>query len=68
MAARDLTGDRSDEAAPAGDDAAGPGPVVAPFGSWSSPIRIDDLVGEVVRLGEPWIDGDDDLLAGGPSD
>ena len=30
-----------------------------PYGSWPSPIRIDDLVGDVVRLGEPWIDGDD---------
>jgi dipeptidyl aminopeptidase/acylaminoacyl peptidase len=34
-------------------------PTVAPYGSWRSPIRIDDLVTEVVRLGEPWIDGDD---------
>ncbi len=30
-----------------------------PYGSWPSPIRVEDLVGEVVRLGEPWIDGDD---------
>jgi len=37
--------------------AAGPTPL--PFGSWPSPIRIDDLVGDVVRLSEPWIDGDD---------
>ena len=34
-------------------------PAVAPFGSWVSPIRIDDVVGDVVGLGEPWIDGDD---------
>jgi dipeptidyl aminopeptidase/acylaminoacyl peptidase len=30
-----------------------------PYGSWPSPIRIDDIIGEVVRLSEPWIDGDD---------
>ena len=30
-----------------------------PYGSWPSPIRIEDIVGEVVRLSEPWIDGDD---------
>lgn len=34
-------------------------PTIAPYGSWSSPIRIDDLVSEAVRLGEPWVDGDD---------
>jgi len=58
VAARDLTGDPVDAAAPPADDGAG-GPAVAPFGSWSSSIRIEDLVGEVVRLGEPQIDGDD---------
>ena len=36
-----------------------PPPTVAPYGSWRSQIRIDDVVGDVVRLGEPWIDGDD---------
>src|SRR5689334_19262179 len=35
------------------------GPVERPYGSWASPIRIDDLVGGIVRLSEPWIDGDD---------
>jgi dipeptidyl aminopeptidase/acylaminoacyl peptidase len=35
------------------------GPVALPYGSWPSPIRIDDIVGDVVRLSEPWIDGDD---------
>ena len=35
------------------------GPVTLPYGSWPSPIRIDDLVGDVVRLSDPWIDGDD---------
>ena len=35
------------------------GPPTLPYGSWPSPIRIDDLVGEVVRLSDPWVDGDD---------
>jgi dipeptidyl aminopeptidase/acylaminoacyl peptidase len=30
-----------------------------PYGSWPSPIRIDDLLGDTVHLGEPWIDGDE---------
>ena len=34
-------------------------PAVAPYGSWSSPLRVDDVVGDVIGLGEPWIDGDD---------
>ncbi|HEX5147471.1 MAG TPA: prolyl oligopeptidase family serine peptidase [Candidatus Limnocylindrales bacterium] len=37
----------------------GPEPTVAPFGSWASPIRIDDVVSDVIGLNEPWIDGDD---------
>jgi dipeptidyl aminopeptidase/acylaminoacyl peptidase len=48
--------------APVGNEAPGEvasGPTVAPFGSWASPIRIDDLVADVVWLAEPWIDGDD---------
>lgn len=36
-----------------------PPPTVAPYGSWRSHIRIDDVVSDVVRLAEPWIDGDD---------
>ncbi len=36
-----------------------PEPVVAPYGAWRSPIRIEDVVGDVITLGEPWIDGDD---------
>ena len=32
---------------------------VAPFGAWRSPIRIEDVVGDVIALAEPWIDGDD---------
>ncbi len=30
-----------------------------PYGSWPSPIRIDDLLGDTVGLSEPWIDGDE---------
>ncbi|MFL5675703.1 MAG: S9 family peptidase [Chloroflexota bacterium] len=45
MAARDVTD--------------GPEPTIAPYGSWRSQIRIEDVVGDVVRLSEPWIDGDD---------
>src|SRR6187399_443400 len=33
--------------------------VVAPYGAWRSPIRIEDVVGDVIQLAEPWIDGDD---------
>ena len=46
----------------ASTDGLGPaanGPTPLPYGSWPSPIRIDDLVGESVTLGDPWIDGDD---------
>jgi len=32
---------------------------IAPFGAWRSLVRIEDVVGDVVVLGEPWIDGDD---------
>ena len=35
------------------------GPVVLPYGSWPSPIRVDDIVGDLVRLSDPWIDGED---------
>ena len=28
-------------------------PSVLPFGAWPSPIRIEDLLGDSVRLGEP---------------
>jgi dipeptidyl aminopeptidase/acylaminoacyl peptidase len=34
-------------------------PTVLPFGAWPSPIRLEDLLGDTVRLGEPWIDGDE---------
>ena len=32
---------------------------VAPYGTWRSPIRIEDVVGDVIVLSEPWVDGDD---------
>ena len=35
------------------------GPITLPYGSWPSPIQLDDLVGGVVRLSDPWVDGDD---------
>jgi dipeptidyl aminopeptidase/acylaminoacyl peptidase len=35
------------------------GAAVLPYGSWPSPIRVDDIVGDVVRLSDPWVDGDD---------
>ena len=35
------------------------GPVTLPYGSWPSPIRVDDIVGGAVRLSDPWVDGDD---------
>ena len=35
------------------------GPIAQPYGSWTSPIRVDDIVGDLVRLSDPWIDGDD---------
>jgi dipeptidyl aminopeptidase/acylaminoacyl peptidase len=34
-------------------------PVTAPYGSWRSPIEIELVAGSAVRLGEPWLDGDD---------
>jgi dipeptidyl aminopeptidase/acylaminoacyl peptidase len=34
-------------------------PAVAPYGTWASPIRIDDVVGDLIGLAEPWLDGDD---------
>ncbi len=42
---------------------------VAPFGAWRSPIRLEDVVGDVIVLAEPWIDGDDVFwLEGRPSE
>ena len=34
-------------------------PAIARHGAWTSPIRIEDVVGGVVGLAEPWLDGDD---------
>lgn len=34
-------------------------PVEAPFGSWPSPIRVEDIVSESVAIGEVRVDGDD---------
>lgn len=51
MATRDLSASDAPEAVQ--------GPIEAPYGSWSSAIRVEDLVADVVRLAEPWIDGDD---------
>jgi dipeptidyl aminopeptidase/acylaminoacyl peptidase len=34
-------------------------PTIAPYGAWQSMIRIEDVVSDVVLLGEPWVDGDD---------
>ena len=34
-------------------------PTIAPYGSWTSSIRVEDVVGDVIGLVEPWIDGDD---------
>jgi dipeptidyl aminopeptidase/acylaminoacyl peptidase len=42
---------------PATTDA--PEPIVAPYGSWASPITIDSLAGSSRSLSEAWIDGDD---------
>ena len=40
-----------------------------PHGSWPSPLRIDDLLGDTVRLSEPWIDGDEAYwIEGRPAD
>lgn len=44
-------------------------PTIAPYGAWASPIRIEDVVGDVIGLSEPWIDGDDTYwLEGRPSE
>ena len=33
--------------------------LVAPFGSWQSPIDIELVAGSAIALAEPWLDGDD---------
>ena len=52
--------ERPEEHPPTERDASGP--TTLPYGSWPSPIRIEDLVGDVVRLSDPWLDGDQWLL------
>ena len=34
-------------------------PPTVPYGAWPSAIRIDDVLVESVRVGDPWVDGDD---------
>ena len=42
---------------------------IAPFGTWRSAIRIEDVVGDVVVFGEPQVDGNDVFwLEGRPSE
>jgi dipeptidyl aminopeptidase/acylaminoacyl peptidase len=36
-----------------------PDRTIAPYGAWHSHVHIEDVVGDVILLGEPWIDGDD---------
>ena len=36
-----------------------PEPLVAPYGSWKSPITADEIVRGLVGLTQPWIDDDD---------
>jgi dipeptidyl aminopeptidase/acylaminoacyl peptidase len=42
---------------------------VAPYGSWTSPIRVDDVIGGAIAFGEVWVDGADIFwLEGRPSE
>jgi dipeptidyl aminopeptidase/acylaminoacyl peptidase len=34
-------------------------PLTIPYGAWPSPIRVDDVLTESIRLTDPWVDGDD---------
>ena len=44
-------------------------PPSVPYGAWPSPIRIDDVLAESIRLNDPWVDGDDVYwLEGRPSE
>src|SRR6186713_918150 len=65
----------TDTTQPAIDDVAAPAPAAPtraqtlPYGSWPSPIGPEDLVSNAIRLGEPWIDGDDTFwLEGRPAE
>ena len=33
--------------------------IVAPYGSWRSPIAVEEVVEQAVLVSEPWLDGDD---------
>ena len=59
-----MTEDQPEPPEPPGQDAATAaeaetGPLVLPYGTWPSTIRVEDLVSEAVRLDQPWVDGDD---------
>jgi len=54
-----MSDDTLDQAPPAATAEPPSGPTVLPYGSWPSPIRVDDLLVDAVRLGQPWVDGDD---------
>ena len=42
-----------------GEDLGAASPLVAPYGSWESPIEVELVAGTAVGLSEPWTDGDD---------
>ncbi len=42
-----------------GEDLGAASPLVAPFGSWESPIEVELVAGTAIGLSEPWTDGDD---------
>jgi dipeptidyl aminopeptidase/acylaminoacyl peptidase len=42
-----------------GDEPGAAGPLVAPYGSWASPIDVELVAGTAIGLSEPWLDGDD---------
>jgi dipeptidyl aminopeptidase/acylaminoacyl peptidase len=53
----------------AGADTAEADKAVAPYGSWPSPISIDDVIGGATALAEVWVDGADILwVEGRPSE
>jgi dipeptidyl aminopeptidase/acylaminoacyl peptidase len=42
-----------------GEDLGAATPLVAPYGSWESPIEVELVAGTAIGLSEPWTDGDD---------
>ncbi|HYO43722.1 MAG TPA: prolyl oligopeptidase family serine peptidase [Candidatus Limnocylindrales bacterium] len=42
-----------------GEDLGAATPLVAPYGSWESPIEVELVAGTAIGLSEPWVDGDD---------